>query len=322
MPSLNLDLNYFDHIKVKRLVVRLGNWAEVVPIKLWVEAGKYWPESGVLPITDVELEELCGWKGARGECIAALVELKFLVKVDQGWVINDWLDHEGHLSALKQRSQIANKTRWDMYRLKQNNNAKVNLKDSNKDSLNINKESLRSSVRSPLAVPAVPAVPAVHKNTRKRGVEVQPAGPTTPTHLIPIPNVIRDLPEYVKDVKLCWGLPAATLAWEKAYPGVNISAEIRRAYAWEMADPRRRKILRLKFLQAWMARSQDRPKSEVSNAGTHDSQSPVSFKALAREARLDREAQRVRTETTPGPVSDSLRDPADIPPQGRGGSGQ
>lgn len=316
MLSLNLDLNYFDHIKVKRLVVRLGNWAEVVPIKLWAQAGTYWPESGTLPITDVELEELCGWKGARGECIAALVELKFLVKSDKGWVINDWFDHEGHLSALKKRSQIANKTRWDRYRL-QHCKDKVKPKDSNKDSLIKNKESLRN----PLAVPCR-AVPykAIKEKETDRGVGATASPPPPP--IIPIPDVLLDLPEYAKDKRLCAGLPAATMAWEKAYPGVSVNREIRKAYAWEMADPRRRKVLRLKFLQAWMARSQDNPKylKEDTHGAPHDSPSVPDLKALARKARLEREAARVREQAAAGTVPDGVRDSDDVPYDGLDGA--
>lgn len=113
MPSLNLDLNYFDNIKTIRLKGRLGEGAELLPIKLWIHCGKHHPANGVLNnYTDDEIEKICGWEGKQGAMIRAMEELNFLQKTSGGWQVNDWLVHEGHLAAYEKRARNAANARW------------------------------------------------------------------------------------------------------------------------------------------------------------------------------------------------------------------
>lgn len=63
---------------------------------------------------------------------------------------------------------------------------------------------------------------------------------------------------YVADEKLKREIWKVDKAWMKAYPGVSLEAEIRSAHAWEMANPSRRKVNRIRFLNGWLSRSQDR----------------------------------------------------------------
>ncbi len=112
MASLNLDLNYFDHVKTLRLAGRLGPGSEVIPIKLWTYAGKHHPEDGKLALLEAELEHICAWWGKKGEMVPALLEIGFLEKYDDFFQIHDWLDHSGHLAAFKKRAKNAAKKRW------------------------------------------------------------------------------------------------------------------------------------------------------------------------------------------------------------------
>lgn len=132
MPSLNLDLNYFDNIKTMRLVARLGPGSDVLPIKVWVYAGKLSPESGRLALLESELEHICGWWGKKGEMLAAMVEIGFLKREGNLLEINDWFEHSGHLAAFKKRAKKAAKKRWGV-KLKISNassNAKGEVKQS------------------------------------------------------------------------------------------------------------------------------------------------------------------------------------------------
>lgn len=51
---------------------------------------------------------------------------------------------------------------------------------------------------------------------------------------------------------------ALRLSWVGAYPGVDITSAIRRAYAWAKANPERRKKNWGRFLVNWLAREQER----------------------------------------------------------------
>ena len=108
MPYLNLDLDYFDHIKTKRLVGLLGRNAEVLPIRLWCACGKYHAENGRLTgYSTHEIEALCAWWGPEGQMVEAMVKVGFLDSVEGEYQIHDWLDHAGHLAAFKARAIYA-----------------------------------------------------------------------------------------------------------------------------------------------------------------------------------------------------------------------
>ena len=67
-------------------------------------------------------------------------------------------------------------------------------------------------------------------------------------------------------MKLCFDLPQILPTWKQAFPGVDVLAEVRKAHAWEVTNPTRRKTPRgrLKFLNSWMDRAQ--------NGGRHGGQ--------------------------------------------------
>ncbi len=113
MPYLNLDLDYFSHPKVVRLVGLLGVEHVAIPIRLWCYVGKYHPATGMLQAYSVmELESVLQWSGQSGQLVEALLKIKLLEKKKDGYLIHDWLDHAGHLMAFKKRAITAAKKRW------------------------------------------------------------------------------------------------------------------------------------------------------------------------------------------------------------------
>jgi len=117
VPSLNLDVNYFDHVKTQRLVAALGIGSEVIPIRLWCFVGKHYPETGDLPGLETgELENLLGWRGEAGRCVEALIKVGFLDRIKRGFRVHDWKEHSGHLAAFKVRASRAAEARWAKYR--------------------------------------------------------------------------------------------------------------------------------------------------------------------------------------------------------------
>lgn len=115
MPSLNLDLDFFDHPKVKRLIGLLGKGSEVLPIRLWAYCGKYHCDSGRLTeISAQEIESIMCWWGTSGVAVEALVKVGFLEVVPEGgYQVHDWLEHEGHLVAYKKKARAAALKRWE-----------------------------------------------------------------------------------------------------------------------------------------------------------------------------------------------------------------
>ena len=73
-----------------------------------------------------------------------------------------------------------------------------------------------------------------------------------------VPSELVGLELYEVDRRLCERFPSAVVAWSKAYPGVDIVAEVRRAHAWEVSNPGKRKKQRVRFLDGWLGRERRR----------------------------------------------------------------
>lgn len=72
-----------------------------------------------------------------------------------------------------------------------------------------------------------------------------------------VPEELKGLNLYENNEKLLKLWPELIEAWKNAFPGINIIAEVKAAHAWEVANPKRRKVDKARFLQNWMARAQD-----------------------------------------------------------------
>jgi hypothetical protein len=62
--------------------------------------------------------------------------------------------------------------------------------------------------------------------------------------------------------------PGLRDAWQRAYPALSLDAELARAAAWLIANPKNRKSNYARFLTGWLSRAQDRaPRvAAISNA--------------------------------------------------------
>jgi hypothetical protein len=80
---------------------------------------------------------------------------------------------------------------------------------------------------------------------------------STPAAPLDIPLELAGLPLYEGDQTLIRRWHKFADAARKAYPGVDFEAEVRKAHAWEVANPTRSKKDRTKFLNNWMSRAQD-----------------------------------------------------------------
>lgn len=131
MPNLNLDLDYFTHPKIRRLVGLLGPGSDVLPIRLWCYAGKYHTDDGAFRgYTVAEIESVAGWNGASGAMINAFLQVRLMDKKKGVYSIHDWAATNGHLINFKQRATLAANMRWGI------SNATSNAKRPRKQSPN------------------------------------------------------------------------------------------------------------------------------------------------------------------------------------------
>ena len=80
-----------------------------------------------------------------------------------------------------------------------------------------------------------------------------------------VPAELQGLELYQNDTRLHKDFDKFLKACEAAYPGVDLAEQIKRAHAWEVANPKRRKVNRKKYLHGWLAREQDKPRSGESD---------------------------------------------------------
>ena len=166
MPSINLDLDYWDHPKTKRLIRLLGRGADVIPPRLWCYCGKYHAQDGKLTGLTIEMieAETIRWWGPRGEAVQALVEAGFLeIDADGTYVVHDWLAHCGHLTVFKDRAKKAAEKRW----AKKGNNASSNASSKNDAPSNASSIPSSSASSNALAMQSklkdIPPAPACAK---------------------------------------------------------------------------------------------------------------------------------------------------------------
>lgn len=117
MPYLNLDLDFPEHPKTKRLRARCGKDAHWNLVELWRFAGRYHPETGDLSdYTPEEIESFSAWDGDKQCLYSALALLGFIDEKDGRKLLHDWLDHQGHLAAFKIRAKKGAEKRWGKLR--------------------------------------------------------------------------------------------------------------------------------------------------------------------------------------------------------------
>lgn len=113
MPDININLDYFEHRKTKRTVGLLGRGADLLPIKLWRFCGKFHPDDGqLIGYSEQEIESACDWWGEKGKMVEVFLAIVWLEKIEGGFQVHDWLEHQGHLKSYKKRAKAAAEARW------------------------------------------------------------------------------------------------------------------------------------------------------------------------------------------------------------------
>jgi len=189
MPYLNLDPNYFDHPKTRRLVGILGPMADVFPIRLWAYCARVHPSDGSMKgYSDIEIEGIIRWSGTPKIAIQAMTAVGFIKHTKRGYFCIDWLQHEGHLEAFRRRGIEAANARWTRYATSNaTSNAKKNLSNAP-------------------AVPAVPTIPITDNNRKNTPLAVDfseirfPYGKHKGVHISNLP--VDECQLYLKDQRL------------------------------------------------------------------------------------------------------------------------
>jgi len=99
------------------------------------------------------------------------------------------------------------------------------------------------------------------EGNREQGTGKGSAEPEETMEPVEIPDDLTNLHLYASDLKLIARWHDLRKSWTAAFPrGWEwVMGEVRRAHAWEVANPTRAKKDRARFLAGWLTRAQDRP---------------------------------------------------------------
>lgn len=256
MPYLNIDLDYFEHPKTRRLVGILGRGAEMLPIKLWAFCGKFHYASGEMDgYSAGEIEAIAGWWGQEGQMIEAMVKVGFLDVDSTGEIyrMHNWEDHQGHIVSLKRRAKDAAQKRWG--RIK---NASSNATG--------NAPSIPSS-NAPSNAP-FHSIPFQSNPTVVGESKSQPSEPAAP-EAAPAPG---EEPSKLRTPKARELKPADDQAWiatlkaSPAYAGLDIDKELSKCLIY--FSDRNRTVSRKRFLN-WLNRA-ERPMNGIRPQTSND----------------------------------------------------
>lgn len=117
MPdTINLDIDYFDHPKVRRLIGILGPGSETHHIRLMCYLGRHRPGSGGFDDWSAEeIESAADWRGEKSKMVEAMVRCGLLHEKNGGYYIHDWKARQPHLvkyEKTKRERQKAAESRW------------------------------------------------------------------------------------------------------------------------------------------------------------------------------------------------------------------
>jgi hypothetical protein len=117
VETINLEADYFDHPKTRRLIGLLGKGSEVLPIRLWCWCARYHAENGMLTdYSTQEIESCVGWWGEPGQFVEAMVKVGFMESNGTSYYVHEFAERNGHIAAFKERAKKGAEARWSKIR--------------------------------------------------------------------------------------------------------------------------------------------------------------------------------------------------------------
>ena len=126
MPYLNVDIDFLEHRKTRRLVGLLGKGSEVLILRLWTYAARFHAEDGSFAgYTPEEIESIAGWTGDATAMLQAMLKVAYLDQTPEGVVLHGWKEHQGHIAEFRSRGKMMAEARWARARDAASNAARI-----------------------------------------------------------------------------------------------------------------------------------------------------------------------------------------------------
>jgi hypothetical protein len=133
VPEINIDIEYFDHRKTKRLIIRFGEDAAIYPIKIWSYAARHHPIDGLFSgYADEEIAAVMSASSNAISILQAMLDVGFLDRTTAGIAVHGWTKRQGHIVAYHKRAVHAANARWGKLLQNEENNATSNATSTTK----------------------------------------------------------------------------------------------------------------------------------------------------------------------------------------------
>lgn len=238
LPAL-VAPGFWRHPKLFRLTAALEQPKVMVGgslIALWGWCHEYRPSGSLEGLSDAEIASASEWPLDPSRYVAALRTCGWLDSLE----VHDFASRQG-----KKAIENAQAARRMANKREQDRNATVTVAN-------------KTVTPFPYPLPLPLPVPSPKTSCS------EPAKPPAaePVAKFDVPVELVNLTLYCTDARLCRLWHELLPAWRLAYPGVDVMAQVRGAHAWEVANPKKRKVDRPKFLGSWLARAQDKPAAQ------------------------------------------------------------
>lgn len=200
--------------------------------------------------TSEDVEFMVGWDGEPGACVAALVDAGFLDRDEAGELSVHDLEHHAP-------EYVKARARKERQRSRQRDEAGTEPNPSRDATVTVTGRD-RDCHPTPAPAPA-PAPLDDESSTSDETVGPEPEADSGPSAVLSFPVTGKN--------GGTWPLSQAYLGeLQTAFPALDILAEARKARAWIVGNPSRRKTPRgmTRFLYGWMERCQNRGAATVS----------------------------------------------------------
>jgi hypothetical protein len=229
----------------ERRVYKLAERLDVSPVTAWghvllVMGGtlEFHEDGRLVDASASDIARYGGWVGDPETFLAALKDVGWLVSSPE-LAFADWHELQGAL--IEKRAREREKKRKQRAR---------------------RQRKLSPGTSPQLSPPLSPSLSPAAKGGRPRAGDGREGTGREGTgedgkDLHHVPDELKALSLFAANRKLCDRWHILLPDWKLAYPGVNVMAELHRAHSWEQCNPTRQKVDKVRFLNSWLARSQD-----------------------------------------------------------------
>lgn len=113
--DIRLAVSFRGHRKRKRLRLLLGPSSTDYLLDLWIATAMNHPDGILTGMDETDIALEAGWEGEPQTFVAALLECRLLEKIEHGYALHDWAEHQAyvvHAEDRKTQAKNAAAKRW------------------------------------------------------------------------------------------------------------------------------------------------------------------------------------------------------------------